>query len=323
MNALISILIPCYNAERWVARAIESAVGQTWPNKEVIVVDDGSTDNSLEVIRSFDGRIRWETGPNQGGNAARNRLLQLARGDWVQYLDADDYLRSTKLERQLQVSRRHPDSDVICGPTAWERLHNGDLVCTDETIPEPRDPWVLLAKWQLPQTGGPLWRRAALNHVKGWRVEQPCCQEHELYLRLLASGRKFEFSDECLAVYCDSEDTTRVTRKVPGEVDRQRLIIFDRMEQVLAERKELTTMRLQAINDARHQLARKYWRSDKPLKASILVRIRRSDPNYLPDLGPASPPTYIATYRLLGFEAAQLVASLKRQLLPSVRQERN
>ena len=170
-------------------------------------------------------------GPNQGGNAARNRLLQLARGDWVQYLDADDYLRSTKLEQQLSVVIEYPDCDVICGPTAWERLYNGELVCTDETIPTPRDPWVLLAKWQLPQTGGPLWRRAALESVGGWLVGQPCCQEHELYLRLLAGERKFRFSEECLAVYCDSEDATRVTRKVPGEVDRQRLIIFDRIEQ--------------------------------------------------------------------------------------------
>ena len=322
VNALVSILIPCYNAERWIARAIESALAQTWSKKEVIVVDDGSTDNSLAVIRSFDGRIRWESGPNQGGNVARNRLLRLARGDWVQYLDADDYLRSTKLERQLQVSSEHPDCDIICGPTAWERLHNGKLVCTDEIIPEPRDLWVLLAKWQLPQTGGPLWRRAALNHVEGWRVGQPCCQEHELYLRLLASGRRFEFSDECLAVYCDLEDTARVTRKVPGEVDRQRLIIFDRMEQVLAERNELTTIRLQAINDARHQLARKYWRDDKPLKASILARIRDSDPNYLPDLGPASPPAYIAMYRMLGFEAAQVIASLRRQMVARSKRSR-
>jgi glycosyltransferase involved in cell wall biosynthesis len=322
VNALVSILIPCYNAERWVARAIESALGQTWPNTEVIVVDDGSTDDSLKVIRSFDGRIRWETGSNQGGNAARNKLLQLARGEWVQYLDADDYLRSTKLERQLGVAREYPDCDVICGPTAWERLHDGELLCTDEAIPTPRDPWVLLAKWQLPQTGGPLWRRAALESVGGWLVDQPCCQEHELYLRLLASERKFAFFDECLAVYCDSEDAARVTRKVPGEVDRQRLIIFDRIEGVLAERKELTTVRLQAINDARHQLARKYWRSDRQLKISILNRIRKSDPSYLPDRGPASPPAYIAMYKLFGFEAAQVIAALRRQIFAGSRQSR-
>src|SRR6266536_5566089 len=160
MQPLVSILIPCYNAERWIGRAIESALAQTWSNTEVIVVDDGSADHSLKVIRAFNGRIRWETGPNQGGNAARNRLLQLARGDWVQYLDADDYLRSTKIARQLAVAVEDPDCDVICGPTAWERVRNGEFLCTDEIIPMPRDPWVLLAKWQLPQTGGPLWRRA-------------------------------------------------------------------------------------------------------------------------------------------------------------------
>jgi Glycosyl transferase family 2 len=322
MQPLVSILIPCYNAERWIARAIESALGQTWSNTEVIVVDDGSTDDSLKVIRGFDSQIRWETGPNQGGNAARNRLLQLARGDWVQYLDADDYLRSTKIERQLAVAVEYPDCDVICGPTAWERMHNGELLCTDEIIPTPRDPWVLLAKWQLPQTGGPLWKRAALESVGGWLVGQPCCQEHELYLRLLASGRKFGFFDECLAVYCDSEDETRVTRKVPGEVDRQRLIIFDRIERVLAERKELTTARLQAINDARHQLARKYWRSNRQLKTSILDRIRKSDPSYLPDPGPASPLTYIAMYRLFGFDGAQMIAALRRQIVTGSRQSR-
>jgi glycosyltransferase involved in cell wall biosynthesis len=314
MRPLVSILIPCYNAERWIARAIASALAQTWSNTEVIVVDDGSSDRSLEIIRGFEPRIRWVTGLNQGGNAARNRLLQLARGDWIQYLDADDYLRSTKVQRQIAFATNNPDCDVICSPTAWERLQNGKLVCTDETIPAPRDPWVLLAKWQLPQTGGPLWRRAALESVGGWLTGQPCCQEHELYLRLLGSDRKFGFVDECLAVYCDFEHDTRVTRKVPGEVDRQRLIIFDRMQQVLAERNELTTARLQAINDARHELARKYWKKDRELKRSILDRIYKSDPSYVPDLGPASPFAYIAFYRLFGFEGAQMVAALRRHI---------
>src|SRR5215472_15094253 len=108
MQPFVSILIPCYNAERWIARAIESALAQTWSSKEVIVVDDGSTDDSLNVIRAFDGRVRWETGPNQGGNTARNRLLELAGGEWVQYLDADDYLRSTKLERQIAFAIDNP-----------------------------------------------------------------------------------------------------------------------------------------------------------------------------------------------------------------------
>ena len=95
----VSILIPCYNAARWVGQAIDSAIGQTHPDKEVIVVDDGSTDGSLEIIKSFGNRIRWESGPNRGGNAARNRLLEMARGDWLQY------------GRPLEWSRR---SDSSC-----------------------------------------------------------------------------------------------------------------------------------------------------------------------------------------------------------------
>src|SRR5580704_15422021 len=102
MRPLVSILIPCYNAERWVAQAIESALAQTWPEKEVIVVDDGSTDGSLGIIKQFEARIRWETGPNRGGNNTRNRLLELARGEWLQYLDADDYLLPDKVGRQMK-----------------------------------------------------------------------------------------------------------------------------------------------------------------------------------------------------------------------------
>src|SRR5438128_899411 len=101
-NPLVSILIPCYNAERWIGEAISSALAQTWSEKEIIVVDDGSTDGSLQQIRKFDGLVRWETGPNRGGNAARNRLLELAKGEWLQYLDADDYLLPDKIAKQME-----------------------------------------------------------------------------------------------------------------------------------------------------------------------------------------------------------------------------
>ena len=113
---LVSILIPCYNAERWVAQAIESALAQTWSEKEIIVVDDGSRDGSLDVIKSFGNQIRWETGPNRGGNVTRNRLLELARGEWLQYLDADDYLLPPKVERQVTFLREYPACDVVYSP---------------------------------------------------------------------------------------------------------------------------------------------------------------------------------------------------------------
>ncbi|MBK8909688.1 MAG: glycosyltransferase [Rhodospirillales bacterium] len=89
---LVSIIIPCWNAEAFVGEAIDSALAQTYRNAEVIVIDDGSTDGSLEVIKSYGDRIRWETGPNRGAPAARNRGLALAAGAYVLFLDADDLL---------------------------------------------------------------------------------------------------------------------------------------------------------------------------------------------------------------------------------------
>ena len=314
VTKLVSILMPCYNAERWIAQAIESALAQTWTVKEVIVVDDGSTDRSLQVIRSFGDRIQSEAGAHRGGNGTRNRLLELARGEWVQYLDADDYLMPSKIERQIEYALGHPDCDVICSPTVWEHVEGGQLLCTDERIPEPRDPWILLSLWRLPQTGGTLWRRSALERVGGWRPGQPCCQEHELYFRLLEAGCRFGFCDHCLAVYRDLEHGERVTRKLRAEVDRQRIAIFDRIENCLRERGELSVPRRQAVNNARHQVARMLWLQDRDLARSVLRQIHASDPSFHPGAGPASPPLYRLVYGMLGFHGAQLTAACKRML---------
>jgi glycosyltransferase involved in cell wall biosynthesis len=313
MNPLVSILIPCFNAKHFVAEAIESALAQTWAAKEVIIVDDGSTDGSLEVIRHYDGRIRWETGPNQGGNATRNRLLDLSSGEWLQYLDADDFLLPQKVERQMEFAGHHPDCDIICSPTIWEKMEDGRLFSVKTRFPEPRDPWILLARWCLPQTGGPLWKRSALRRVGAWQVGQPCCQEHELYCRMLEKGCRFAFTDDCLTVYRDWDHSSRVTGRHRFEVNHQRLLIETRIEKHLRERQELTPARHRAVNDARHQIARKIWQWDQKFALDIMRQVAKSDPLFCPSEGPASPQSYRLIYRVLGFRGAQLVANYKRQ----------
>ncbi len=120
MNEFVSTLIPCYNAERWIKEAIDSALAQNWKAKEVIIVDDGSNDGSLDIIRSFGNRVRSEVGTHRGGNVACNRLLELARGQWVQYLDADDYLLPEKVAGQIEFLLTHLDADVVFGPVTIE-----------------------------------------------------------------------------------------------------------------------------------------------------------------------------------------------------------
>ena len=102
MKPVVSILIPAYNAEKWIESTVGSAIMQTWPRKEVIVVDDGSKDRTAEVARRFASKeVRVVSLPNGGAAAARNQALRLSQGDYIQWLDADDLLVPDKIERQL------------------------------------------------------------------------------------------------------------------------------------------------------------------------------------------------------------------------------
>jgi len=119
MKPLVSILIPAYNAERWIGDSIQSAIGQTWPNKEIIVVDDGSRDGTVAAARQVASpEVTVVSVKNQGAAAARNHALQLSRGDYIQWLDADDLLAPDKIERQLGALREG-DSRRILLSSPW------------------------------------------------------------------------------------------------------------------------------------------------------------------------------------------------------------
>lgn len=183
-ESLVSVVIPCFNAEAYVADAIESALDQT-AEVEVIVIDDGSTDSSLEVIRRYQSRIRWETGPNRGGNAARNRGLELAEGDFVQFLDADDVLMPGKVAAQLSAT---PDDERTVAFCNWhvETLDGAILERASPAYSGP-DPVQILMSFYM-QTASPLHRTSWLRKVGGFRQELPAAQEYDLHLRLVAAG---------------------------------------------------------------------------------------------------------------------------------------
>lgn len=122
MDALVSILIPAYNAGEWLAATIESALAQTWPRTEIVVVDDGSKDATLAVARSFEPRgVRVFTQTNQGAAATRNRLFELSRGEFIQWLDADDLLSPDKVARQMRAALASGDRRMLFS-CAWGRF---------------------------------------------------------------------------------------------------------------------------------------------------------------------------------------------------------
>lgn len=134
MKPQVSIIIPCHNAAPWLAATVASALAQTWNRRQVIVVNDGSTDASLQIAEGFiDRGVTVLTQPNRGAAAARNAGLAVATGDYLQFLDADDLLAPDKLERQLAVLGTAPDRAVA--HAAWARFqHDPAEACF---TPEP------------------------------------------------------------------------------------------------------------------------------------------------------------------------------------------
>lgn len=107
--ALVSVIIPTYNADKFIEEAIQSVLAQTYRMYEIIVVDDGSTDNTKEVLRKYQDKIRCIFQANCGPSAARNAGIKIAQGEYICFLDADDLWTSDKLEVQVSYLNRYPD----------------------------------------------------------------------------------------------------------------------------------------------------------------------------------------------------------------------
>jgi glycosyltransferase involved in cell wall biosynthesis len=122
MDPLVSILVPAFNAQKYLADTLNSAVAQTWPHKEIIVVDDGSTDQTLAIAKQFDSPIvRVVTQKNEGAAAARNKAFSLSQGDYIQWLDADDLLAPDKIAKQVEALDQCPSRRTVLS-SAWGRF---------------------------------------------------------------------------------------------------------------------------------------------------------------------------------------------------------
>jgi len=191
----ISVVIPCYNAERYLATALDSILAQQHENLEIIVVDDGSRDNSCAVIREKYPQVRLEQQANAGAAAARNRGIELARGEWVAFLDADDFWLPGKLAAQMAQLAQHPE----CGMnyTAWHVWPSSDVGPAPELLQQVRaqgeEParWEGASGWVYPQllldcvvwTGTVMAKRSLLQELGGFDTSLRVGEDYDLWLR--------------------------------------------------------------------------------------------------------------------------------------------
>lgn len=205
---LVSIVIPCFNAGRWVAAAIDSARAQTWPELEIVFVDDGSTDDSLATAHALartDARIVVLSQPNGGAARARNTGLAAARGDYVQFLDADDLLAPDKLDRQLAALRGADPRRLASA--AWGRFDGEPAAAVFAREPVWSDlapvDW-LVCSWQgggMMHPGAWLAPRAVCERAGPWNETLSLDDDGEYFARVVLASSGATFVPEARSLY--------------------------------------------------------------------------------------------------------------------------
>jgi glycosyltransferase involved in cell wall biosynthesis len=193
----VSIVVPAYNHARFLEQAVDSVLAQTLPGVELIVLDDGSTDGTREVLAKYGDRFHWETQANMGQAATLNKGWGMASGELLGYLSADDYLHADAAKRAVECLERHRDA-VLAYPDFAQVDENSRMLGTIRT-PEFSYQDMVLEGVCAPGPGA-FFRRSAYVRTGGWNAALRRIPDFEYWLRLGLAGR-FQRIAEVLAYY--------------------------------------------------------------------------------------------------------------------------
>ena len=207
MKRLVSILIPAFNAEPWIADTIKSALGQTWERKEIIIVDDGSVDQTLAIARQFASKsVSVVTQANQGAASARNKAYSLSQGDYVQWLDADDLLAPDKISKQMEAIDECSGHRTLLS-SAWghftHRLNKARFVPTPLWHDLSPIEWLLpaLTHGYFMQTGTWLVSRELTDAAGPWDTRLLGDDDGEYFCRVILASSGIRFVPEAKTFY--------------------------------------------------------------------------------------------------------------------------
>lgn len=199
---LVLVVIPSYNYAQYLPEAIDSVLAQTYPKIEVIVVDDGSTDESILTLKQYSSRIRYIRQKNQGVAAARNRGIHQSVGELIAFLDADDYWLPLKIERQVEQFIKTPDLGMVhCGVIEVDEATGLEVKRLDGQQGDVADELLLLQRPVILGGGsGLMAQRAILEEIEGFDTRLSTSADWDLCYRI---ARKYRvgFVAELLVKY--------------------------------------------------------------------------------------------------------------------------
>ncbi|MEW5860943.1 MAG: glycosyltransferase [Cyanobacteriota bacterium] len=314
MKKLVSVIVPCFNAEKWLKEAIDSCLNQTYSEIEIIVIDDGSTDNSLEILKNYNGKIIFESGPNKGGNHARNRGFALSKGDYIQYLDADDYLLPEKIERQVNFFGE-TGADVVYEDWRYQHhLPDGTIFLDEIQVCGYQEDILesLLRNWWT-TPGAILIKRSIVEKCGGWDENLKVGQDRDFIIRMAIDGAKFVYLPGCYSIYRKYGDVTVSSSNRSLWLEHHSLVL-EKAEYTLAAMDRLPPRYKQALAQSYVSMASDFY--DRMSSAQHLQLLKKGL-NLYPEykMKDKRPFGYSLLQEILGFlKTERIYTSIKKQI---------
>lgn len=284
---LVSVIIPAYNRQAYISDAIDSVLAQDYPHTELIVVDDGSTDGTVATVERYGDRLTLLQQANRGANAARNAGARASAGDYLVFLDSDDWLSPDALSAHIATAHRWPEAAILC--TAARSIGADGTLGPVRVSNWPRVPSAPLKLFMLESPPFPaceMYRREVFDQFGGFDEDSESSDEGETRLRIVLSGHLVVRTEGGYAVY----------RPVANSVTKNVLPLHRYKVRSLSRlRRDYATVNAYADELLRRRLSAlrlRYWNSFLTFHLSLnpaeiskflyhLVRISKADPGYI------------------------------------------
>lgn len=319
MHREVSVIIPAFNALRWLPETLRSVTDQNWPNLQVLVLDDGSTDGTSQFVSERWPHFQLVTTANQGVSATRDLGASLATGDFIQYLDADDLLVPGKIARQVELFDSHVDADVVYGN--WRRLvaDAAGMFAPRDTVRRRyqdvhHDPQIAFFTDMWCPTGAYLYRRPFHSRLPPWSETLPVIQDARFAFDCAHAGANFIHDDQVATLY-RVHSSGSVSTKNRAAFLRDCTTNAEEVEQLWDAENALNAEREAALVKVYGALARGAFDVDATLFERLLKNLIRHDPKYLPE----SPAVLRCASILFGYRTAEKMSSWFRSIKRSVR----
>jgi len=238
MKSIVSVIIPAYNAEPYIERSVKSVINQTYRNLEIIVVDDGSTDKTAEIVKSYnDPRIIYLYQENQGQGPARNYGIGKSTGQYVTLLDADDVYLPEKVEKQVQFLQVHSQYKVVYCNALHFYSRNPNRILKKKCVYPSGDifPDLLLTSLINPNTI--MFHRQVLEKVGCFNEKRYYPEDWDMWLRISRAGFEFGYLDEDL-VKVEIREDSNTTMEIQGTLKKNALEMLENIFSQMTEREK-------------------------------------------------------------------------------------